>query len=160
MTWLKKILDRGPGKAVVIVLAILAIGAALYIIRNSITSPAVAAERERIFIDATTGKAFNHELRLGETIPVEAPSGNKSGYPAELCYWTKDGHPKKDPTAVLLNSWIGKPGPTFCPDCGRLVVEHNPMAMPGMTPPPTREEYERRIMGVGPELLHAVADTH
>lgn len=141
-------------------LAILAVGLAAYMVKSSVSSPTVAAERERIFIDSQTGKAFNHEMVLGETIPVEAPSGGKTGYPAELCYWTKDGQPKKDPTAVLLNSWIGKPGPTFCPDCGRLVVPRNPMAMPGMRPPPTQEEYEKRMMGAGPELLHAVANSN
>lgn len=157
MTWLKNILDRGTGKTVAMVLAVVAIGVALYMIRNSLSSPAVAAERERVFVDAQSGEPFNHELQKGESIPVDAPSGHKSGYPAELCYWTKDGHPKKDPTAVLMNSWIGKPEPTFCPDCGRLVVPNNPPARAGMRPPPTREEYEQRMMGVGPELLHAVA---
>jgi hypothetical protein len=157
MTWLQNTLDRGTGKVATIVMAVGVIGVALYIVKNSFFSSAVAAERDRIFIDSQTGKAFNHELKLGESIPVDAPSGNKSGYPAEMCYWTKDGQPKSDPTAVLLNTWIGKPEPTFCPDCGRLVVAHNPMAMPGMRPPPTQQEYQRRMMGAGPELLHAVA---
>jgi len=157
MTWLTSILDRGTGKTVAILLALGAIGVALYIVKNSLFSSVVAAERERVFVDSQTGKAFNHELKLGESIPVDAPSGQKTGYPAELCYWTKDGQPKEEPTAVLLNSWIGKPGPTFCPDCGRMVVLHNPMPVPGMTPPPTQEEYQRRIMGTGPELLHTVA---
>lgn len=158
MSSLRNSLDRGPGKFVAIILGIGALLVTAYMIKNAISSPVVAAERNRIFIDAQTGAAFHHELVLGESIPVQAPSGGMTGYPAELCYWTKDGQPKKDPTAVLLNSMIGKPGPTFCPDCGRLVVLNNPPALPGMTPPPTREEYERRMMGAGPELLHSVAN--
>ncbi|MGD0542742.1 MAG: hypothetical protein ABSB33_14605 [Tepidisphaeraceae bacterium] len=154
------ILERRAGKTVAIALFIVAIGVAFYAVKNSLVSSAVANERERVFVDAQTGKAFNHELKLGESIPVDAPSGQKTGYPAELCYWTKDGQPKSDPTAVLLNSFIGKPEPTFCPDCGRLVVPHNPMAMPGMRPPPTQQEYEQRTMGAGPELLHTVASSN
>jgi hypothetical protein len=160
MKSLKDILEGGSGKSVAVTLAVVAILVTLYMIKNAISSPTVAAERERVFIDSQTGKSFDHELKLGESIPVDAPSGSKSGYPAELCYWTKDGQPKTDPTPVLLNSWLGKPGPTFCPDCGRLVVAHNPMALPGMRPPPTQEEYQKRMMGIGPELLHAVASSN
>jgi hypothetical protein len=157
MTWLRNSLDRGTGKIAAIVVAIGLIGVALYVVKNSLFSSVVATERDRIFIDSQTGKPFNHELVKGEAIPVDAPSGQKTGYPAELCYWTKDGQPKSDPTAVLLNSWIGKPEPTFCPDCGRLVVGNNPPASPDRKPPPTEQEYRQRMIGVGPELLHAVA---
>jgi hypothetical protein len=160
MVWLRSILDGRAGKPLAIAIVLIVIGLAIYQIKSYFVPSAVAGERERVFIDATTGKGFDHELKLGETFPVEAPSGNKSGYPAELCYWTKDGGIKKDPTPVLLNSWIGKPGPTFCPDCGRLVVGHNPMAMPGMRPPPTREEYEKEMKAAGHELLHSVANSN
>ena len=98
----------------------------------------------RVFIDAETNKPFNIELKTGMTIPVSAPSGKASGYPAEMCYWTKDGQPKDDPTPVLLNSYRGSSEPTFCPDCGRLVVGHNPHPMPGSKPPPTAQEYRAR----------------
>ena len=95
-----------------------------------------------LFIDSVNGETFHMKLELGMTFPVVNPStGQATGYPAELCYWTKDGTVKDDPTAVLLHSYIGKPEPTFCPDCDRLVVPHNPMARPGMRPPPTEPEY-------------------
>jgi hypothetical protein len=97
---------------------------------------------QRVFIDSTTMKPFNHELQAGESIPVKAPSGGNTGYQAELCYWTKDGKVKDEPTPVLLNEAVGKPGPTFCPDCGRLVVGHNPRASSDATPPPTESEYK------------------
>jgi hypothetical protein len=157
MTWLRNSLESQKGKSIAIVLAIGAIGASLYMIKSALSSSVVSAEHRRIFVDAQTGRPFYHDLEKGEVIPVDAPSGQKTGFPAELCYWTKEGQPKQDPTAVLMNSWIGKSGPTFCPECGRLVVPNNPPASPGRRPPPTQQEYQERMIGVGPELLHAVA---
>ena len=79
------------------------------------------------------------------TMPVLSPfSGKNTGYPAELCYWTKDGSIKTDPTPVLLNTYIGDNSPTFCPDCGRLVVGHNPRAVAGAHAPPTKQEWESK----------------
>jgi hypothetical protein len=143
MVWITNLLEKPLGKIVTIILAILSIGVAAYIVKNSFSSPILTSELNRPFVDSSNGQAFNHELVKGETIPVNAPSGQKTGYPGELCYWTKDGTIKKDPTVVLLNIWIGKSGPTFCPDCGRLVVPHNPPPQPGDVPPPTKEEYEK-----------------
>ena len=61
--------------------------------------------------------------------PVKSPhSGKETGYEPERCYWTADGKPKPEPTYVLLNAAVGKPGPTFCQDCKRLVVGLNPPA--------------------------------
>jgi hypothetical protein len=157
VTWNREFLNGPVGKGVAIVVAIVGLVAAFVTIKNSIMPSSVATERNRVFIDSATGLGFRHELVRGESVPVVAPSGGKTGYPAELCYWTREGTPKSKPTPVLLNTWIGKPEPTFCPDCGRLVIGNNPPARPGMTPPPTREEYEKRLVGVGPELLQSVA---
>ncbi|MBX3395120.1 MAG: hypothetical protein KF841_07095 [Phycisphaerae bacterium] len=80
-----------------------------------------------MYICSETGKTFAHVRRSGEPSPVLSPFSKKNtGYPAEKCYWTKDGKIKDTPTYVLLNEQAGKPGPTKCPDCGRLVVPHNP----------------------------------
>ena len=161
MLGLEKLEHSQSAKAVVIVVVLGAVAVAAYAIKNAISPAAVLQERERWFVDATTLIPFRHELVLGESLPVKAPSGNMTGYPAELCYWTKDGTPKTDPTPVLLNMYLGKPGPTFCPDCGRLVVPRNPVPTPGMKPPPTKEEWEKEhnMVGIGPELLYSV-DRH
>lgn len=109
-------------------------------------SEAGAISRDQWFVDAETGKPFRHQLEIGDVTPVKAPSGKNTGYQAELCYWTKDGKPKEDPTPVLMNTYAGKPEPTFCPDCGRLVVMLNPPASTTGKPPPTEEEYKAKKM--------------
>lgn len=98
----------------------------------------------RMFIDASTGKTFRHNMELGETVPVVSPSGDKSGYPAEACYWAADGSAKSEPTWVLLNSVRGLKEQTFCPDCGRLVVAHNPAPGETSKAPPTKAEVQKR----------------
>ena len=51
---------------------------------------------------------------------------------------------KPEPTWVLVNEFVGRPGPTFCPDCGRLVVGHNPAPGEGVKAPPKQAEYKPR----------------
>jgi len=85
-------------------------------------------EANRNFICAETNKQFAHVIEDGETNPVMSPyTKRRTGWPAEKCYWTRDGKAKLKPTLVLLNNYIGKEGPTMCPDCGRVVRGHNPM---------------------------------
>ncbi|MDB5294276.1 MAG: hypothetical protein JWO31_259 [Phycisphaerales bacterium] len=136
---------KTPAGRVVGAILLLAGAVALYhSLRNVFgDSDAVVASKTRWFVCAQTGKPFRHELTLGESPPVDSPhSGAKTGYPAELCFWTADGKSKPEPTPVLLNSTIGKPGPTFCPDCKRLVVGHNPPPETGRSAPPTQSEYK------------------
>ena len=78
------------------------------------------------------------------SVPAKAPSGGNTGYPSEKCYWTKDGKIKTEPTYVLLNIYKNSSEPTFCPDCGRLVVSHNPAPVAGRSAPPTKGEYQKR----------------
>lgn len=140
-----KILQGNAG----MLIAALVIGAgaiAVYFsaFRADAQSQLVDLNRFRWYIDED-GKAFTHELKIGAPSVPTLPSG-KQAFPAELCFWTKDGKPKDRPTPVLLNSYVNKPGPTFCPDCDRLVVGQNPSPAgdPNMTPPPTRAEFEAR----------------
>jgi hypothetical protein len=116
---------------------------AFYSLRGLMTSDAEEASAKRMFIDAETNQTFRYTLQIGSKIPVKAPSGKETGYPADACTWTKDGKVKAEPTWVLVNDWLGKKDPTFCPDCGRLVVGHNPPAVAGATPPPTKAEYSK-----------------
>ena len=87
----------------------------------------MAAANDHMFICSETGKAFEHTIQVGESLPIHSPySGKDTGYPATACYWTADGQIKSEPSWVLLNSYVHKPGPTFCPDCGRLVTAAAP----------------------------------
>src|SRR5262249_13038675 len=122
-------LSGGLGVVVVIVLLGVA-GATTY---RAFTNPPPAKPVEQYveMICAKTNKHFPHLLKENDAYPVLSPFSNeRTGYPAERCFWTKDGNVKLEPTYVLLNEYIGKPGPTLCPDCGRLVEPHNPMPPP------------------------------
>jgi hypothetical protein len=130
-----------------IAIYILAAGAVLWAgvtIKSFVTggNDAQAQDLTRLFICAETGQTFQYTLKIGDTIPVRSPyTGANTGYPAELCYWTKDGGTTNDPTPVLLNEYKEIHAPTFCPVCGRLVVFRNPGPAPGRKPPPTEDEY-------------------
>jgi hypothetical protein len=141
---IRQFLRTGGGRIAAIVLAVLALVVVVYSVRENLgDSEAAALSKHRLYVCSETGKAFDVKIVSGLTNPVESPySGKKTGYPAELCYWTKSGGVKKEPTGVLLNQTVGKRGPTFCPDCGRLVVPFNPPPMPGGKPPPTQAEYK------------------
>jgi hypothetical protein len=131
--------------AAVGILVVLLGGYAVYR-QGFVGNAAEQAANVRWFVDATTGKPFRVSMSDKLEIPAKAPSGGMTGYPAEECYWTADGKVKSTPTYVLVrNVWLGDAEPTFCPDCGRLVVGHNPHARAGATPPPTKEEFESRL---------------
>jgi hypothetical protein len=99
----------------------------------------------RYFVCSETMKSFTKKLEPNQLIPVDSPySGKKTGYLAELCYWNADGTQKKTPTPVLLKTSIGQKGPTFCPECGRLVVGHNPLPGANSIAPPTEAEYKAK----------------
>lgn len=79
------------------------------------------------YMCSETMKTFERKPVMNETIPVMSPYTNhNTGYPAEMCFWTRDGKQKAEPTYVLLNEHLGKKGPTICPDCGKIVYPHNP----------------------------------
>src|SRR5947208_343749 len=122
MEGVRKFLETSTGRMVAVGTIVLAL-IVLWLTARAAFGPTAAgkASVDRLFIDAATGKPYEYTLKKGDTVPVEAPSGGKTGYPAELCYWTADGGIRKEPVPVLLNSYKGDPSPTFCPDCGRLV---------------------------------------
>ena len=135
---LLKFLRTGPGTILLVIVVILGIGASVYFVRAWWKGETPDDAHYTMFIDAETGQTFKHFNAIGDSIPLMSPYTKKAtAYPAEACYWTVDGGVKKDPTWVLVNERQGKPGPTFCPDCGRLVVGNNPKADPSRSAPPT-----------------------
>src|SRR5271163_1834769 len=115
MNWFKTNILRKVGALLLVAIAVIA---AFLSFRNFRSGP-VDRMRERVFMDAETGKIFTVELKVGMSIPVISPdTGKATGYEPERCFWNADGTTKTTPTYVILNSMLGKPGPTFCPDCG------------------------------------------
>jgi hypothetical protein len=144
---LRKFFQSKAGVATAGILVVIGLVAAVYAFKASFGESDVEyAARVRMFMDASTNPPtpFKHSIDGGESVPVKAPSGQMTGYPAEACYWTKDGNSKTSPTWVLLNAWKQSKEPTFCPDCGRLVVSHNPAPEPERKPPPTKAEHDAR----------------
>jgi hypothetical protein len=145
MDAIRKFLDSDSGKIAGGVFAVLAIFLVIWAVRAQFADPPeVEMANNPMWIDSATGKPFRAALVIGDKVPIEAPSGGRTGYLAEACWWTADGKVAKEPTWVLLNEAVGKQGPTFCPTCKRLVVGLNPMAEEGKTPPPTEAEFKPR----------------
>ncbi|MFT3685471.1 MAG: hypothetical protein QM783_11170 [Phycisphaerales bacterium] len=96
----------------------------------------------RVVIDAETGELFeSYKVIQGDAFPyVNTKTGKRSLYPAEPCFWTKDGKAKLEPTYVLLNAHKYPEGdkrhnePTLCPDCGHVVTPHNKMPPSNLFP--------------------------
>src|SRR5579862_2570161 len=98
-------LDSTGGKVLtgIIVLAFI-VGIIWYVRKNTGKSEAARMFSDRMFVCSETGKSFTVSLDPDMKIPVHSPySGKVTGYPAELCYWTADGHVKSEPDGVLLN---------------------------------------------------------
>ena len=121
-------------------------------LKTGAESPVVNGKQDQMWprISPDGSKVGYTEARLGRYEHFyAATAGGGEEFLCEDCGprisdWTKDGKIKQDPTPVLLNEYAGKPGPTFCPDCGRRVVAHNPPPVIGAKPPPTKEEYAKR----------------
>jgi hypothetical protein len=144
---LSEFVNSPKGRPIAIGFAVLAVLVGGYFLFGTMfgQSEAAASSTDRVFICSETGKTFRYTLKIGDMTPVLSPySGKNTGYEPEPCYWTADGKVKKEPTYVLLNQAVGKPGPTFCPDCKRLVVGLNPPATENGKPPPTEQEYSTR----------------
>lgn len=112
--------------------SVVMLGTAIFLTYRTLFTSEPSVPMPLVFMCVETNKTFTHAMEQGEQWPVVSPYTNKNtGYPTEQCYWTKDGRRKRTPTYVVLNSNLGKPGDTFCPDCDRLVVGHNPLPPPG-----------------------------
>ncbi len=145
MNGIREFLQSTMGKTVASALVVAVIIASFFFMRSSLSySEGIQSSRTRTFVDTGTNLPFQVEVKEGMTIPVKAPSGQDGYEFDETCSWTKDGHVSDHATYVLMNKTLRKPGPTFCPECGRLVVENNPPAAEGVKPPPTKAEYGAR----------------
>jgi hypothetical protein len=92
---------------------------------------------QQVYVCIETNRTFEHKVSEGEMEPILSPYSKKNtGYAAERCYWKKmpDGtyKAKKTPTYVVLKRRIDETSneKTYCPDCDREVVGHNPMPTP------------------------------
>lgn len=84
----------------------------------------------REVVDSKTGESFSN-FSIGEdnsAFPYTNPkTGQRTLYPAERCYYTRDGKVKSTPTLVFVKQYENEnAGETACPDCGRNVIRHNP----------------------------------
>jgi hypothetical protein len=142
--WFKTNTLKKVGVITFVVLIVLAVIYAVLSMGNA----AIDRTHGRLFVDSDSGKTYYLTIKVGmATCPAINPdTGKPTLYMPEVCYWNADGTTKTTPTYVILNSALGKPGPTFCPDCGRLVIENNP-APGGGQPPMTKQEFQRRYPG-------------
>lgn len=150
---IRDFLASDKGRYAGFAIAVLGVLLAIWMIVRQFGGGIAAQTATRVFVDANTGESFTYRLSMGEMIPVPSPhsGGQRVGYEAEPCHWTREGQPKQEPTWVLVRVKVDpQAGPTFCPDCGRLVVPRNPPAGPGMQPPPTEAEYKNRRGGGSP----------
>jgi hypothetical protein len=143
--YFKRLLTSPVGRVTGIVVSLAALGFAACSVASFFRGGTPESVRSRMYICTETRKQFRHVNQMGETLPIFSSfSGKNTGMPAEACYWTADGKAKKEPTWVLLKEYVNEAGPTFCPDCGRLVVGHNPAPGPGVRVPPTAQQYVAR----------------
>ncbi len=145
MEKIREFLNSTAGKAVSFAIVALAlVWAGIALLGAFGGSEAATGSRERTFICAETGKVFDLEIDAGLTVPVLSPYSDKAtGWPVEYCDWTKEGGVRSERVPVLLNDYLGKNEPTFCPDCGRLVIVRNPAAAEGVLPPPTKDQFSQ-----------------
>lgn len=113
---------------------VLLILAGVFVVRALGPDRGVALSETRVFMCAECGKQFTITLKIGDMEPFECPScGAKASYLTEKCCWTKgengEWKAKLEPTYVILKNRIDPDSTekTFCPDCGREVVGHNPL---------------------------------
>ncbi|MCB9851379.1 MAG: hypothetical protein H6817_11820, partial [Phycisphaerales bacterium] len=82
---------------------------------------AIKTANTRTLMDINTGDLFDFEVSpdWGPYPHKNPKTGTETLYPIEWCYNRECG--SKGGTAVILNGWLGKKEPTYCPVCGSLV---------------------------------------
>jgi hypothetical protein len=111
----------------------------IFMFYNFFGSDTASVSARRVVIDNETGEVNEKFPVAAGAFPYVNPkTGRATLYPAESCFWTRDGKAKLQPTYVLLNEYCNppKPGPTICPDCGHVVRAHNPHPPSNLFPQP------------------------
>ncbi|RIK64269.1 MAG: hypothetical protein DCC65_14735 [Planctomycetota bacterium] len=116
---------------VAIVIFVAAAGIAWYTLGGEDATDAASV---RGFMCNECKEAYDYIPKEGDIEPLKCPNcGAMAGYQAEACFWTKgpDGEykAKLTPTYVILLQRLdpNTEEETVCPDCGKVVVGHNPM---------------------------------
>ncbi|CAN5810748.1 hypothetical protein BH11PLA1_BH11PLA1_21260 [soil metagenome] len=122
--------SRGYGDYAKIVIACAALLAAGFLVYVQVFAgeDVQALTRKRVMIDSEDHALFtDYTINIGDVRPFTNPkTGKHTLYPAEHCYWTREGGARYPGTPILLNEYLGRTEPTICPDCGRRVVFNNP----------------------------------
>jgi predicted RNA-binding Zn-ribbon protein involved in translation (DUF1610 family) len=122
-------------KIIVAVVALAVAGGIMYSTFSGKSAVSVAQERAYKCVEPNCGHIFEHTLQIGDMEPFACPKcGKSSGWKAEACYWAKDKDAsgnwkaKLEPTLVVVKKRVDPETSdrTYCPDCGREVVGHNP----------------------------------
>ena len=87
---------------------------------------AAAVANTRTLMDAETGDLVEVHVEegFGPFPALNHKTGRRTLYPTEVCYSKTCA--ARGGTHVILNSYLGKDGPTLCPVCGAEVRFHNP----------------------------------
>jgi len=109
--------------------SILLLLVSIFLVAQNFTGTSIGeASRSRVAVDSENGKVFTIKIIEGERAPWRNPdTGERTLYPGEACYWTRDGKAKLEPTYVFVKSYVGINEKTYCPDCGKEVRSHNPL---------------------------------
>src|SRR5688572_4306537 len=112
-------LETDTGRYAALAMMTFALLVAAWMVFRQFGGGVAALSANRVFVDANTNEPFELTLTMGETIPVPSPhsGGQRVGYEAEPCYWTREGKSKSEPTWVLPRAKVDPAAvPTFCHD--------------------------------------------
>jgi hypothetical protein len=116
----------GTKKLIITVVAIALVAYAVYAYWSNFGQPTLPADT-RTLMDPETGKLYEVAVdeNFGPFPHVNPDTGKRTLWPTEVCF-ARECAKKEKGTHVILNSFLGKEGPTYCPNCGALVRPHNP----------------------------------
>jgi len=118
--------DRLNKKAVLAVVVAVLVVAGAYRLWSATGNPAAVAANTRTLMDSETRELVQVHVdeQLGAFPLVNPKTGRRTLYPTEVCYASTCA--AQGGTHVILNVYLGKEGPTYCPACGAVVRFHNP----------------------------------